>query len=787
MAKRQGNIPSQETLHNFGQEAISVLGSINDISKLISENASKLQKVTGDSAKTFKEEFNAAKKLADALASTSRETITSRREQSLVEKKILAAQKESIRIQNKGIEFSKRANKAKGVEREILERIGDLYLDATDSLQAQAQSSYELLQNFQRLNKSTAFLDFLADFADVIPGLNRVFPEFRKAAEASREAGGGLKGFFVGAREFSTAFGKAGLSFSVTKIVQGLNQGDQRVTNISRELNVSRDIANDLNRSFKDIAQQRTGILLQDLAEIQSEFSKQLGITADLSKDTLVTYSTLKKQLQLSTDQAAKLTEYSVATNNTLKDVTDTLVGNTVIQNQSNKLTIRYQDILQDVADSSAATQLSLSKNPRALADAAYQARRAGLNLQRLEGISGNLLDFQSSITAELEAELVLGRDLTLDRARLAAETNDLETLSVELAKNFGSVAEFSKLTRTQQELAARAVGQSREELASALQRQKAIQSLSLQEGQTLEQKYQLELKRINTLTNQEEKTRQLGELSKKIGNAELERQLKNQSVAEAQQEAIQSLADSASVFADVLRPIAGIFQFIGKNAGVVLGTLTAISTILLIIKRRASGDLLGGLSGSKSILGGLSGSGSLLKSGGAGIIGKQAMKGVADKMLLKTGGKSLLKLGGKALGKSLLKKIPVLGAVAGIGFAIDRLIDGDYVGALGELGSGVASTIPGLGTAVSTAIDAGLIARDVTKQSSDNQEIKAADFTIRTHPKDSIVMAGGTKFNDETNQLLRELIDLVKQGGHVYIDGNKVGQALVLSSYKSA
>ena len=31
-------------------------------------------------------------------------------------------------------------------------------------------------------------------------------------------------------------------------------------------------------------------------------------------------------------------------------------------------------------------------------------------------------------------------------------------------------------------------------------------------------------------------------------------------------------------------------------------------------------------------------------------------------------------------------------------------------------------------------------------------------DFTIRAHPKDTLVMAGGTKFGDDTNKLLKEL-----------------------------
>ena len=43
----------------------------------------------------------------------------------------------------------------------------------------------------------------------------------------------------------------------------------------------------------------------------------------------------------------------------------------------------------------------------------------------------------------------------------------------------------------------------------------------------------------------------------------------------------------------------------------------------------------------------------------------------------------------------------------------------------------------------------------------------------------------GGGGNNNETNNLLRQLIQLVKEGGNVYIDGSKVGKSLTLASSK--
>lgn len=89
-----------------------------------------------------------------------------------------------------------------------------------------------------------------------------------------------------------------------------------------------------------------------------------------------------------------------------------------------------------------------------------------------------------------------------------------------------------------------------------------------------------------------------------------------------------------------------------------------------------------------------------------------ESTKGLGKKVM----GSTLGKLGGKTLGKSLLKKIPIIGALAGLGFGLQRLLKGDVVGAGMEVASGASSIIPVGGTALSLGIDGALMARDANK-----------------------------------------------------------------------
>lgn len=99
--------------------------------------------------------------------------------------------------------------------------------------------------------------------------------------------------------------------------------------------------------------------------------------------------------------------------------------------------------------------------------------------------------------------------------------------------------------------------------------------------------------------------------------------------------------------------------------------------------------------------------------------------------------GKGVGKVVGKGFGKAALKKIPVLGALMGLMFGIDRFKQGDWVGGLLEVGSGIASIIPVAGTAISLAIDGFLVFRDFKKIMPNNEKknVERKKFDVKNIP----------------------------------------------------
>ncbi|MBO5284601.1 MAG: hypothetical protein J6B00_01855 [Alphaproteobacteria bacterium] len=120
------------------------------------------------------------------------------------------------------------------------------------------------------------------------------------------------------------------------------------------------------------------------------------------------------------------------------------------------------------------------------------------------------------------------------------------------------------------------------------------------------------------------------------------------------------------------------------------------------------------------------------------GTAAKTVVKKAAGTAAGKAVGKVVAKTVGTAVGKSVLKKIPLVSAVAGTCFAIGRLKNGEWKAAGCEFLSGVAGCFPGLGTAASVAIDAGLAANDIHKATKAGTKTKPTpkNYVAKAYPK---------------------------------------------------
>ena len=142
--------------------------------------------------------------------------------------------------------------------------------------------------------------------------------------------------------------------------------------------------------------------------------------------------------------------------------------------------------VLNDLAESTETFAKFASDGGDELARAAIEARKLGLNLGTVDKIAESLLDFESSIEAQLEAQVLLGRSLNLDRARQLALSGDLEGVLAEVKNQVGGAAEFAKLDVIQRKALAASVGLEVSELSKLAAGEDAVKQAQEDRGKLL-------------------------------------------------------------------------------------------------------------------------------------------------------------------------------------------------------------------------------------------------------------------------------------------------------------
>ena len=116
------------------------------------------------------------------------------------------------------------------------------------------------------------------------------------------------------------------------------------------------------------------------------------------------------------------------------------------------------------------------------LAKASIMARKLGTSLESMAATSDALLDFESSINDQMEASMLTGRAINMDKARELALAGDIAGQEREILKQIGTQAEFEKMNVVQRDALAKATGKSTEDLAAMLANQANLTAMTASE-----------------------------------------------------------------------------------------------------------------------------------------------------------------------------------------------------------------------------------------------------------------------------------------------------------------
>jgi hypothetical protein len=264
------------------------------------------------------------------------------------------------------------------------------------------------------------------------------------------------------------------LKFAIDK----LKEFDTEVANIQRGFAVTKKEGIQINQTLARTAlSARTlGVNLETVTKGTNDLNAALGGTANLfNTDIRNGVAFAEKRLGLSAEAASNLAIEAINSGKAFNDVVAENEAAFKAVKATTGVSLNFRQTLEEANKISGALRLNLEQFPGGIIEAVAAAKSLGLELEQIKGIQSSILDFESSIKAELQAELLTGKELNLERARSAALNNDIAGLTEEIASQFGSIAEFQQLNFVQQKAFADAVGLSTDDLANVLRTQESI------------------------------------------------------------------------------------------------------------------------------------------------------------------------------------------------------------------------------------------------------------------------------------------------------------------------
>lgn len=267
-------------------------------------------------------------------------------------------------------------------------------------------------------------------------------------------------------KQTSIIFDKLGKGVIGTILLRNVLAVDTAQAQFNREVGRSINGFETVNRNLTSTV---------DYIQTATTLTQQFGFAADSAFDqfNLAAATELTSLMGMSAEQAGNFARLSQTTGTSLDDNLETIIDQVGAINVANTSAVTQRRILEDIGNISASTALTFQGNTVEIARAAQQARILGINLQQVDNIAAGLLDIESSIAKEFEAEVISGRELNLERARFFALTNDLNGLTEELAANQQAIDAFATGTRIEQEAIAGALGMSRDEMADMIFQQR--------------------------------------------------------------------------------------------------------------------------------------------------------------------------------------------------------------------------------------------------------------------------------------------------------------------------
>jgi hypothetical protein len=383
---------------------------------------------------------------------------------------ITKAESEELR---KNLQYQDEVSKALSDQAGYLNQIVKL---TADEVKEEEKVSKALGVTGHAFKGITGFLEKIGVDSKYFDGINDKLRESAKSGSQWKVVGTGIKGVFSGIGQFlADPLGKLLIMVAVTKelIELGLHFNKQ-AAELGKEYGLAGENAREMTHAVEQMSVGTNNVFLnsKNITAAMGQMNDDLGTSAMFTQDLVQGQIDLTTKMGMSGEEAAKISDYAILTGKSQNDIVKGITS-------QNTGLLSNKKILQEVAKTEGQLAAFYKNDPVLIGKAVIQAQKLGMTLNQTKQATDALLDIESSLQNEYEAEALIGKDINLNQARYLAMMGDTAGAAKEMLANVGGIAGFTKLNRIQQDALAKTMGMSSDELANTLTKQEKLSKLT--------------------------------------------------------------------------------------------------------------------------------------------------------------------------------------------------------------------------------------------------------------------------------------------------------------------
>jgi len=199
------------------------------------------------------------------------------------------------------------------------------------------------------------------------------------------------------------------------------------------------------------------GASMEDVAKAAADFTNEFGGIEQPAENTMKSMMVLSKNFGVSTQDAAKLNKSFQNMGGLSEEVAQSnLEGLTHLAKQAG---VAPGKIMADIADSAEDANGFFRGNVQAMGAAAINAAKLGTSLKEAVKVSRGLLDYQNSVSGEMEASAILGTNLNFSQSRYLAAQGDVVGAQASMVEQLKNSVDLQNLSVFEQEALEKATG----------------------------------------------------------------------------------------------------------------------------------------------------------------------------------------------------------------------------------------------------------------------------------------------------------------------------------------